>query len=393
MGSVLRARTVGGWLVIVSLLASSLVATAAGADPAAELVSRWLAAQNSGDFEAYQALYAESFRGVRTSGGRSVTMDRAQWLEDRRRMFARPMVVEARDVRSRTSGEGIHVELEQTWAAGEYKDVGKKTMLLAMQGDTLRIAREELHTSTRVLLPGQIEHVFIPAKTKEEAEVTRVRFEKVASELRGLRAWPLKVSEDPAGVLVVACDAEGFAGMAETARAIDRRAVAKIVRGASTACPELERSEDSDDRWAWPRIAEARLPGKRSLIVFVTPYTSTDHGDFGRERRGHHVLAALRDESGDVLATLAETAASDFSDLSSVVAAGKKVVVTERYVDAPCDGTDKHAYKRLERVTTFELDPSAPESLRARGRDRTLERGRCDDSGYRQWQQEMNRAR
>src|SRR5262249_27020631 len=65
-------------------------ADTAGADLSPEvraLVDAWLAAQNRGDFAAYEKLYAQKFTGVRRSGTRTVSLDRAGWMRDRKRMF------------------------------------------------------------------------------------------------------------------------------------------------------------------------------------------------------------------------------------------------------------------------------------------------------------------
>ena len=64
------------------------------------LVDAWLAAQNNGDFAAYEKLYADKFTGVRRSGARTVSLDRAGWMRDRERMFQKPMKVSASDLRS-----------------------------------------------------------------------------------------------------------------------------------------------------------------------------------------------------------------------------------------------------------------------------------------------------
>ena len=60
-------------------------------DKAKAIVERWLAAQNAGDFAAYEALYAKKFQGTRRSGNKVVTLDRAGWMRDRKRMFKAPM--------------------------------------------------------------------------------------------------------------------------------------------------------------------------------------------------------------------------------------------------------------------------------------------------------------
>jgi len=384
---------------MVAMRARSLVfailffgALPAHAEEAEAFLGRWLDAQNKGDFAAYQALYAESFRGVRTSGSSSVAMDRTKWMEDRARMFRKPMVVEATGVVMRKVPEGTLAELEQSWTSGDYKDVGKKTLLLVAAGESFQIAREELLTSRRALLPGQIMEVRVPAKSAEAAEAARDRFAAVVGMLPGIKDWPLRVSDKPLGVIALACDRPEFAELAEVAQAIDPTAVARVVRGASSGCPELEPATGDEEHDDWPLVAEAQI-GKRTLTVFVTKYTQADMGDFGRERQGHHLVALYRDENRAVLATKKAESASDFSELEDVSGDGRKVVVTETYIDDPCDGTSRNRYKKLRRETSIAPDPAAPDQLRLRTSDTTLERGKCDDSGYREWIRDMNRAR
>src|SRR5690349_10149110 len=60
---------------------------------ARSLLDVWLKAQNEGDFDTYQIVYAQRFTGVRRSGPRTVRLDRAGWLKDRKRMFGKPMAV------------------------------------------------------------------------------------------------------------------------------------------------------------------------------------------------------------------------------------------------------------------------------------------------------------
>jgi hypothetical protein len=94
--------------VRLTLVAGALVlAAAAHADTGAgdlgpearALVDGWLAAQNQGDFAAYEKLYAKKMTGVRRSRSRAVSLDRAGWMKDRQRMFQKPMKVAASDVR------------------------------------------------------------------------------------------------------------------------------------------------------------------------------------------------------------------------------------------------------------------------------------------------------
>ena len=127
-------------------------ATPGGAQPAAvannaaarALVAQWLAAQNQGDFTAYQGLYATRFEGVRRSGAASRRMDRAGWMRERREMFTRAQRVTAEGVAVAAGPADAVVRFTQTWASGTYHDEGPKVLVLVADGPTLKITREEL---------------------------------------------------------------------------------------------------------------------------------------------------------------------------------------------------------------------------------------------------------
>ena len=107
----------------------------------------WLAAQNTGDFEGYSALYAEKFYGVKRSGPRTYRFARDGWLQDRQRMFRKKVTVEASDVHITSSSQTAQISFIQTWATGSYKDVGPKQLVVVREGDALRLAREEMLAS------------------------------------------------------------------------------------------------------------------------------------------------------------------------------------------------------------------------------------------------------
>lgn len=117
------------------------------------LVERWRAAQNAGDFDAYAALYGDGFEGVKRAGEAVQRFDRAGWLADRERMFARPMRVDVDELRVDVSpdGQGARAELVQTWTSGSFGDRGRKRLDLALRGDELRIVREEMLDSRIVM--------------------------------------------------------------------------------------------------------------------------------------------------------------------------------------------------------------------------------------------------
>lgn len=111
-------------------------------------MTRWVAAQNDGDFEGYRLLYAERFVGIKRSGQRATQMPRASWLRDRQRMFAKAMQVRATDLVVSTGTTVATATFTQTWQSGSYRDVGPKQIVVVRDGTELRIAREEMLAST-----------------------------------------------------------------------------------------------------------------------------------------------------------------------------------------------------------------------------------------------------
>jgi hypothetical protein len=111
------------------------------------LVDAWLAAQNDGDFAAYERLYAPRFTGVKRAGTRETTYDRDGWLADRKSMFAQPMRVTAEKLTFSVTPAGASAELEQTWSSATFQDVGMKRLVIVPTPSGPRIAREEMLSS------------------------------------------------------------------------------------------------------------------------------------------------------------------------------------------------------------------------------------------------------
>ena len=147
-----RVRTI----VLAGVLASSVSAAEPAASPevrkaAQEIVARWLAAQNQGDFAAYQALYAPTFTGVKRVGKVQKTYDRAGWLDDRRAMFRAAMEVTATDVVVTGAPPTVTIEFTQTWAQGTFADRGNKRLLVDLHRAADPILSEHMLASTKVL--------------------------------------------------------------------------------------------------------------------------------------------------------------------------------------------------------------------------------------------------
>lgn len=112
-----------------------------------DFVDSWVKAQNEGHFEAYSRLYATRFMGVKRAAGRTFHFDRAGWLEDRQKMFRKPMVVAASDVEVRTAANTSDVVFRQAWTSGAYADEGQKRLLIVEEKGNLAIAIEEMLVS------------------------------------------------------------------------------------------------------------------------------------------------------------------------------------------------------------------------------------------------------
>jgi ketosteroid isomerase-like protein len=124
-------------------------ATASSASPLSEssaraLVESWSAAQNQGDFAAYERVYAARFTGVKRSGDRTRQLGRDAWMADRAKMFQRPMKVIVESLEVDVSASLARVRFEQTWSSGTYRDKGPKELILIADAGGLHIAREEM---------------------------------------------------------------------------------------------------------------------------------------------------------------------------------------------------------------------------------------------------------
>ncbi len=155
--------------VVATALALSLFALAARADTGAgdlqpetrALLDAWLAAQNRGDFAAYEKLYAHKLTGVRRSGPRTVSLDRAGWMRDRQRMFQKPMKVTASEIRIVGTPASARVTFTQEWESGSYHDRGPKQLVVVREEGAARIAREEMLSSEKSAPASVTEAAFV----------------------------------------------------------------------------------------------------------------------------------------------------------------------------------------------------------------------------------------
>ncbi len=114
------------------------------------LVQSWVDAQNSGDFDAYSASYARRLTGIKRVGSKVRNYDREGWLKDRKRMFRKEMKVQALKLDVRSTANSASVRFTQNWSSGSFQDTGLKQLIIVFENKALKIAREEMLSSTVV---------------------------------------------------------------------------------------------------------------------------------------------------------------------------------------------------------------------------------------------------
>ena len=135
-------------------------AVAATETTARATLDRWLAAQNHGQVDAYAALYAPNFAGIKRVGKTAKKMNRAAWLKDRKAMFKARLEVSARDIAIVGAPGGATITYTQTWVSGSYGDVGPKRIVL--DASNTAIVAEELLSSRPLLTDAACANALYP---------------------------------------------------------------------------------------------------------------------------------------------------------------------------------------------------------------------------------------
>lgn len=303
------------------------------------LVERWRQAQNDGDFAAYQSLYAEAFSGVRRSGTRKAVFDRAGWMKDRARMFAKKMTVTVDKLTMAKSSAGLIARFEQMWQSGNYRDAGWKEMTLVRVGDRTLIAREEQLTSRRLGVDGAPTLIVWPA-SDERLDAAQQELGRLTADLKfinGLKPEPRR----GVGLILATCADAEVAAVLETFQALQ-----PLVRSRSGAagdaiqCPQLDGNEDTHTGWKWPEV-RARRVGTATLTLLAWQRDEDEQGDFARNFQETWYTAVLRGGDG-ALVDVAADGQGDFSWFKSIAEASDGFSVEEHVVDAPCDGASVH---------------------------------------------------
>lgn len=117
-------------------------------------LSRWLETQNRGKYADYAALYASKFLGVKRAGQREKRFAREGWLEDRQRMFQKPITVEALSAKFHAGVSSAEIDFTQRFATGSFADEGPKRLLVVREAGALKIAHEEMLASHQTSAPN-----------------------------------------------------------------------------------------------------------------------------------------------------------------------------------------------------------------------------------------------
>lgn len=134
-----------------------------------EFLAKWLEAQNTGSYSAYANMYSNTFTGIKRSGPRTKTLNVLEWLKDREQMFKEDFVVKAINPEFNSSGVTASIKFEQWWESARYKDKGYKIIDIRLEGETLKIVREEMISST--VLSNKI--TLAGGQSKAKTDVTK----------------------------------------------------------------------------------------------------------------------------------------------------------------------------------------------------------------------------
>jgi hypothetical protein len=377
--------------VITTLIVFAGAPTSFGAEDstgaAKALVDSWVDVQNRGDFAGYSVLYASGFTGIRRSAARTVKLDRSGWLRERERMFQKKPTVDATDVRIAPAADGssITVELEQRWESASYSDVGKKTLTLVTEDGKLRISHEEMINSKRLVRPGERIEIYAPMRSLGAAQEFESGITSVLGELSDypifagpFASFSTRAEESPPRISFAVCEGEAAARVERFFRELVPETDVRPTKREPN-CPLVKEPEIDypAGEWDWQKPVSISV-GKNTLLVFVFQYEEDQPGDFARALRGNLVLAVLRDPRGRIIDHAVERSESDYSPLTSVEVKDGKVVVTEKDIDRPCDGADRHPYReylRTYRVSVGGKDPK----VRVKTSRKLVSVDRCSD--------------
>lgn len=213
---------------------------------AKDFLASWVAAQNQGNFAAYEAMYAPGFTGTKRVGKVQKTFDREGWLQDRKSMFRAAMLVEATELVVTGAPPIITLELTQRWEQGTFADVGTKRLVIDVYRSADPILREDMLSSRKALARQACLMALYP-----EARGGRIGADKTAAKVLSIE--PLELGSDGTAcrIDVREPDAEGtqvvLAALASSALKEHKRAGGWVELGRQSYTFEDEKQGSPDD--------------------------------------------------------------------------------------------------------------------------------------------------
>ena len=102
----------------------------------------WIVSQNSGNFENYSKLYASKFSGTKRVKDRVSYFDHDGWLKDRQKLFSKSFSVLAQE--PQFFPETGLIIFNQVWSNDNFRDEGKKELILVKEEGQLKLSVERM---------------------------------------------------------------------------------------------------------------------------------------------------------------------------------------------------------------------------------------------------------
>jgi hypothetical protein len=117
-----------------------------------EFLSRWENAQDNKDYAVYENCYSVDFTGIKRVGNKTVKLNFADWIKDRRKMMSEAdnLDVDVENLKITIDKDNATAQFTQHYRSRQYADFGQKIMNIKSVNNELKIVFEELGFSTKI---------------------------------------------------------------------------------------------------------------------------------------------------------------------------------------------------------------------------------------------------
>jgi hypothetical protein len=112
----------------------------------------WEKSQDSKDYSAYENCYSVDFIGVKRVGNKTIKLNFADWIKDRRKMMSEAdnLDVDIENLKITIDKDAATAQFTQHYRSRQYADFGQKIMNIKLVNSELKISFEELGFSTKI---------------------------------------------------------------------------------------------------------------------------------------------------------------------------------------------------------------------------------------------------